>query len=45
MSDVAPYAGAWIEIQSTLSDWKRKRVAPYAGAWIEIRIRLTLHNT
>ena len=33
---VAPYAGAWIEIEEeSLSDLD-KDVAPYAGAWIEI---------
>ena len=35
---VAPYAGAWIEIEAAgvvkPTDW----VAPYAGAWIEIII-------
>ena len=34
---VAPYTGAWIEIQilpNTVTLWF---VAPYTGAWIEIR--------
>ena len=36
--EVAPFAGAWIEI---LTDrmWKQEsHVAPFAGAWIEIHV-------
>ena len=34
--NVAPFAGAWIEISSsTVSAW-RAPVAPFAGAWIEM---------
>ena len=33
---VAPYAGAWIEIDDLNRKEKRKIVAPYAGAWIEM---------
>ena len=34
---VAPHAGAWIEILSTLTSLSdRLIVAPHAGAWIEI---------
>ena len=34
--DVAPYAGAWIEILWEEYFGEIKYVAPYAGAWIEI---------
>ncbi len=34
--DVAPYAGAWIEIIKLNKFEKKRGVAPYAGAWIEI---------
>ena len=35
--EVAPYAGAWIEIpHHPRHPGKTGRVAPYAGAWIEI---------
>ena len=33
---VAPFAGAWIEINSDFDQKKQKPVAPFAGAWIEI---------
>ena len=33
---VAPYAGAWIEINGHMKDAGGIAVAPYAGAWIEI---------
>ena len=34
---VAPYVGAWIEIQKLLRYFiARVDVAPYVGAWIEI---------
>ena len=36
MSRVAPLAGAWIEILSTLAPDRQIYVAPLAGAWIEI---------
>ena len=43
---VAPYAGAWIEINSMPSIFKSGGVAPYAGAWIEIAgIRIRVRNT
>ena len=35
---VAPYAGAWIETDRSITDIYTDNVAPYAGAWIE-----TLH--
>ncbi len=35
---VAPFAGAWIEIQRLLPKDRSRKVAPFAGAWIEIRI-------
>ena len=35
-SSVAPFVGAWIEIQDTLSKRLLKKVAPFVGAWIEI---------
>ena len=35
-ANVAPFAGAWIEIASA-NGWNMDaRVAPFAGAWIEI---------
>ena len=34
---VAPYTGAWIEIQYFHSVVFVGQVAPYTGAWIEIR--------
>ena len=34
--DVAPFAGAWIEINSTDGILGDINVAPFAGAWIEI---------
>ena len=40
ISEVAPYTGAWIEMQKAASSRRRLSVAPYAGAWIEIT-RLT----
>ena len=33
---VAPYAGAWIEILCHIRRDAHMAVAPYAGAWIEI---------
>ena len=33
---VAPFVGAWIEIQSSLRRLTRTSVAPFVGAWIEI---------
>ena len=33
---VAPFAGAWIEIQESIDDADVDLVAPFAGAWIEI---------
>ena len=40
--DVAPFAGAWIEIQLHYSVFLYTFVAPFAGAWIEITNRKTL---
>ena len=34
--NVAPYAGAWIEIINEDNIMGIDMVAPYAGAWIEI---------
>ena len=34
---VAPFAGAWIEMPFSLGLPTRIYVAPFAGAWIEIR--------
>ena len=34
--NVAPFAGAWIEMDDELSEWFKVHVAPFAGAWIEI---------
>ena len=33
---VAPFAGAWIEIEKRSNAVKSIIVAPFAGAWIEI---------
>ena len=33
---VAPFAGAWIEIEELTKDGGVMVVAPFAGAWIEI---------
>ena len=35
--EVAPYAGAWIEIEAVDLLRRLQYVAPYAGAWIEIK--------
>ena len=35
-AEVAPFAGAWIEIIHMLDDGSPVKVAPFAGAWIEI---------
>ena len=35
-TEVAPYAGAWIEICVDYYKTALRHVAPYAGAWIEI---------
>ena len=35
---VAPFAGAWIEINFTYTGSNKTAVAPFAGAWIEIAI-------
>ena len=37
MWQVAPYAGAWIEIKKAKQQRNSTEVAPYAGAWIEIK--------
>ena len=37
--DVAPFAGAWIEIVIEARPNSRILVAPFAGAWIEIAER------
>ena len=36
LNAVAPYAGAWIEIEGKSGQDEAVKVAPYAGAWIEI---------
>ena len=36
ISEVAPFAGAWIEIQPMKGKSDADIVAPFAGAWIEI---------
>ena len=38
--EVAPFAGAWIEIVISLSAASNTHVAPFAGAWIEISAAL-----
>ena len=42
MYDVAPFAGAWIEIQKIHYHLMAWHVAPFAGAWIEINIAVKL---
>ena len=37
-AQVAPHAGAWIEIVSPTDFRSRFKVAPHAGAWIEMSI-------
>ena len=39
---VAPFAGAWIEMQMGKADKIRTFVAPFAGAWIEIAARMAI---
>ena len=34
--EVAPFAGAWIEISVLMEFYDSVKVAPFAGAWIEI---------
>ena len=36
MLSVAPFAGAWIEINDSGALVYTEKVAPFAGAWIEI---------
>ena len=38
LPDVAPLAGAWIEISGSGNVSGEKTVAPLAGAWIEISV-------
>ena len=40
--DVAPLAGAWIEIDLSLDFDRWHAVAPLAGAWIEIPVKTPL---
>ena len=35
--EVAPFAGAWIEIELKQQTALQLYVAPFAGAWIEIK--------
>ena len=39
-AEVAPFAGAWIEIYGVMSAEELLKVAPFAGAWIEMLLRL-----
>ena len=44
-ANVAPFAGAWIEILLKRKGVIIALVAPFAGAWIEIRLmQTTLHT-
>ena len=36
VKSVAPFAGAWIEMQDNDPLHPKEEVAPFAGAWIEI---------
>ena len=38
VAEVAPFAGAWIEIYIVLYIQEIQKVAPFAGAWIEITL-------
>ena len=40
---VAPFAGAWIEINIIAKIARDVFVAPFAGAWIEILLRAALN--
>ena len=40
MDEVAPFAGAWIEIERYIHTQKALLVAPFAGAWIEITVNV-----
>ncbi len=42
--EIAPHAGAWIEITKTISSEHRRRIAPHAGAWIEIERTIPTFN-
>ena len=42
--DVAPYAGAWVEIGRVNFPGSLRLVAPYAGAWVEIVKFLGFHT-
>ena len=35
---VAPFTGAWIEIDINIAEEQEMKVAPFTGAWIEIWI-------
>ena len=41
---VAPFAGAWIEINNRTMEVTAENVAPFAGAWIEIFRKSTDRN-
>ena len=36
LRNVAPFAGAWIEMSNWCRSVQTCRVAPFAGAWIEM---------
>ena len=36
LAEVAPFAGAWIEMENKIIYGQSAIVAPFAGAWIEI---------
>ena len=42
--DVAPHAGAWIEMRKGWTKIKLAPVAPHAGAWIEIYPRVAKYS-
>ena len=41
-SHVAPFAGAWIETNTTINPGEPEQVAPFAGAWIETKQALII---
>ena len=44
MKSVAPFAGAWIEINYVTDNLDYVKVAPFAGAWIEIKVNYSQYS-
>ena len=45
MTQVAPYTGAWIEIDQLPNSLCFRPVAPYTGAWIEMHAQGQYNKT